>query len=84
MNIEQGNIINPLTVQQLHTGMSVGEVKSLMGTPLLINTFRDDRVDYVYTTMPGGKKMTETYVTLIFRKGYLVQISGNLYSTYLK
>jgi len=79
MNIQQGNIIEPASVSKLHTGMSMEEVKKIMGTPLLMNTFNDNRVDYVYTDKPGGKKMTEHSITLIFKNNRLQQISDHTF-----
>jgi outer membrane protein assembly factor BamE len=55
-----------------------------MGNPLLLNTFSDQRVDYVYTLKPGHGQFTEKYVTLIFRNGILQSIKGNMYSAYIK
>lgn len=75
MNVQQGNIIEQDKVNQLHTGMSEEEIKSLMGTPVLINTFRDNRVNYIYTNKPGYGAGTEKMVTLLFQDGRLKDIS---------
>ena len=80
ITIEQGNIMTPEMVNQLHTGMTISEVRNIMGSPVLMNTFRDNRVDYVYTLKPGRKPRTEKYVTLIFENERLAKISGNMYS----
>lgn len=84
MDIEQGNVITPEMTNRLHTGMTEQQVKSIMGTPMLLNTFNDNRIDYVYTFKPGHGKMTEKYITLIFRNHRLQKISGNLYSQYMQ
>jgi outer membrane protein assembly factor BamE len=75
MNIEQGNIIEQDSINKLHKGMSQEEVRSLLGSPVLINTFRDNRVDYVYTNKPGYGKGTEKNITLIFQGDRLKEIS---------
>ncbi|MEO8400936.1 MAG: outer membrane protein assembly factor BamE [Gammaproteobacteria bacterium] len=80
MDIEQGNIITPEMVSSLHTGMTKEEVKEIMGTPMLLNTFDDDRVSYVYTFKPGHGTQTEKMVTLIFRGNRLKEINSSLYS----
>jgi len=67
MDIEQGNIITPEMVNKLHTGMTEEQVKNIMGTPMLLNTFDNNRIDYVYTYRPAYDKTTEKNVTLIFR-----------------
>jgi outer membrane protein assembly factor BamE len=84
ISIEQGNIMTPQMVNQLHTGMTMEQVKDIMGTPILMNTFQDNRVDYVYTFKPGREKRTEKYVTLIFENGHLARIAGNMYSQVLQ
>lgn len=74
MEIEQGNIITDDTINKLHLGMTQAEVKELMGTPVLLNTFKDNRADYVYTFKPGYGNMNEKYITLLFRNGRLSEI----------
>ena len=77
MDIEQGNIITPEMTRQLHPGMSLTQVKNMMGSPLLLNTFSDQRVTYVYTMQPGGGRMSEKYVTLTFHNGILKTIDNH-------
>jgi len=74
IDIEQGNIFNPAMINRLHRGMTFTQVKDIMGTPIVMNTFSEDRLDYVYTYKPGNGVMTEKYVTLFFKKGILVEI----------
>ncbi len=75
IDIQQGNIIEQDKVNKLHTGMSKGEVETLMGTPVLINTFNDNRVDYVYTMKRGSNARTEKSVILTFQENRLRNIS---------
>lgn len=75
MNIQQGNILEQESVNKLHKGMSQEEVRALLGTPVLINTFRDNRVDYVYTNKPGYGKGTEKNITLVFQGDRLKEMS---------
>ena len=84
MNIEQGNVITPEMVSQLHTGMTEEQVKNIMGTPMLLNTFDDNRIDYVYTYKPAYGKLVEKNITLTFRNHRLQQIGGNKYSQYMR
>lgn len=84
MDIEQGNVITPEMVSKLHTGMTEEQVKSVMGTPMLLNTFDDSRIDYVYSFKPAYGQTTEKQVTLTFRGHRLQQIGGNMYSQYMR
>lgn len=77
IDIQQGNIITPAMVAQLHPGMTKAQVTSLMGTPVMLNTFNDNRVDYIYTFKPGHGNMTEKNMVLIFRNNRLSEIGGN-------
>jgi len=84
MDIEQGNIVTQDMVNRIHTGMTMEQVKNIMGSPVLLNTFADNRVDYVYTFNPGYGNMAERYVTLTFSHGRVSNIGGNMYSQVMK
>lgn len=75
MEIEQGNIFTPEMVNELHTGMTEVDVKYVMGSPVLINTFSDNRVDYVYTLRQAGTLKVQKTVTLTFVGGKLRSIN---------
>lgn len=74
MNIEQGNIITCEDVEKLRVGMSANEVLRIMGNPVLVNTFSDDRMNYVYTFEPAYCPMQEKRITLILRHGRVTEI----------
>jgi outer membrane protein assembly factor BamE len=83
MDIEQGNVITPEMVSRVHVGMSMEEVKEIMGSPVLINVFDPNRKDYVYTYKPGNGDFTEKYITFIFNNGRVSSIKGNMYSQFI-
>jgi len=74
LDVVQGNVINDRDVCELRTGMSENQVKDIMGTPLLINLFSGDRIEYVYTYQPGYQKRQVKRVSCIFRHGRLIEI----------
>lgn len=78
-DIQQGNIISQDNIAQLKIGMTVDQVRYIMGTPLLDNTFEPNRWDYVYTLQPGkGRQPIEKkHVTLFFTNGILQTIQPN-------
>jgi outer membrane protein assembly factor BamE len=49
MDIAQGNYVSQAQVEQLKAGMTREQVRFLMGTPLLIDPFRPDRWEYVFS-----------------------------------
>lgn len=84
MDIEQGNVLTQEMVNRIHTGMTAGQVKDILGEPVLTNVFNSNRMDYVYTYKPGYGKGVMKYLTLIFKQGRLNEIRGNMYSEFLK
>lgn len=77
MDIEQGNVLTPDRINRLHVGMSKAQVKEIMGTPMVTNTFSDDRMEYVYTFKPGNGCMCEKYLLLFFNQnGVLTHFQG--------
>lgn len=75
-SIEQGNIITDEMINQLNIGMTQKQVENIMGSPILQNTFNDNRVNYVYRFKSGTTKdkPIKKQVTLIFSQGKLTKI----------
>jgi outer membrane protein assembly factor BamE (lipoprotein component of BamABCDE complex) len=53
--IQQGNVITQEMVDRLQPGMTPSQVRFILGEPILGNTFRDERWDYVYTIQVGAQ-----------------------------
>lgn len=68
-DIQQGNIITPEQVAQLKVGMTADQVRYVMGTPVLQNTFEPNRWDYVYAFKANHKDLVEKRVTIFFVNG---------------
>lgn len=76
-DIQQGNVVTQDQVNRLEPGMSMEQVRYLLGTPMLQDTFRNNRWDYVYTMKRGGDKLERQRVTLFFDDGMLSRIEGD-------
>lgn len=76
-DIHQGNVISQEMVDQLKPGMSPRQVAYVMGTPLLVDPFHDERWDYLYSNQPGNEVRVQKNVTLIFKRDQLVQLQGD-------
>jgi len=74
MDVQQGNIFTEAQIKRLHKGMSKSQVRAVMGTPVSMNIFNNNQVDYVYTNQPGHQKITIKRVVCTFRDGELVDI----------
>ena len=48
IDVQQGNYVTQDMVEKLKPGMTRSQVKFLLGTPLVVDPFRNDRWDYVY------------------------------------
>jgi outer membrane protein assembly factor BamE len=78
MDIQQGNVVTPKMLMQLRPGMSKAQVRFIMGTPLLINSFHADRWDYFYQMRKGGKIIEQRRVTLEFEGDSLARVRGDV------
>ncbi len=77
-NIQQGNVVSQEAVNQLKPGMTRSQVQYLLGTPMLVDVFHQDRWDYYYSMEEGGDVVATRRLTLRFRDDWLVEIEGNL------
>ena len=79
IDIQQGNVVTQDMVNQLKTGMNRSQVQFIMGTPLVIDTFHQNRWDYVYYFKPGYGKSSEKRVTLTFKDDTLASVTGSMH-----
>lgn len=75
--IPQGNIITQEMVDQLRPGLSKRQVTFIMGTPLIKDTFDQDRWDYLYSYQPGGGERVQERLTLFFDNDALSHFTGD-------
>ena len=74
IEIIQGNVITQEQVNELHHGMTENQVKAIMGTPLLVNIFTPNRIDYVYSYQNGYGQRSTQRLTCLFRHDRLDEI----------
>ena len=83
--VQQGNLITQEMVNELKPGMTRKQVRYLLGTPLLVDTFHDNRWDYLYTNKPGSEsilgssKTEQKRLRLHFKNNRLHKIVGDIY-----
>ena len=77
-DVQQGNVVTQQMASRLHLGMSQSAAKRILGNPLLINTFTNNRLDYVYTYKHKNQPATERQIILTFRNNRLTAIRKNL------
>jgi outer membrane protein assembly factor BamE len=81
IDIPQGNIITQEMVDQLRPGLTKRQVTFIMGTPLIRDTFDQNRWDYVYGFQPGGGERSQERLTIFFENDALVRIDGDFQQT---
>jgi len=75
MDVQQGNVFTEETLNKLSIGMDQRKVRLIAGTPLIVDPFRNDRWEYVYSFHQGITNETQySYVTLIFANNQLTEI----------
>ena len=77
IDIQQGNIVTQEMVDQLKPGMTKDQVRFVMGTPLIQDTFQNNRWDYMLTFKKGGEARTQERLSLFFADGKLSKLSGD-------
>ena len=73
--ISQGNVLDQEDVDQVETGMTRGQIRFLLGTPMIDDPFRRDRWDYVYYLKIGRKDADfKRWVSIEFEDGVVAEI----------
>ena len=76
INVEQGNVVNAEMIEKLRPGLNKRQVRYIMGTPLIEDSFHDDRWDYRYLLRNGTETIAETRLTLWFDGDELARVEG--------
>jgi outer membrane protein assembly factor BamE len=78
MDIQQGNVVTSKMMLQLRPGMNKSQVRFIMGTPLIQDSFHRDRWDYFYQMSKGGKVIEQRRVILDFEGDALKRVRGDV------
>ncbi len=77
LDIQQGNIVTQEMIDQLEPNMNKRQVRYVMGTPLSVDVFHQQRWDYIYTTESDGEVRAQKRISLIFEGERLARIQGD-------
>lgn len=77
MDVGQGNYITESMTAQLKKGMTRDQVRAVLGTPLLIDPFRNDRWDYVFKLRRGDGRQDRRRFTVQFKDDALESWGGD-------
>ncbi|TCS73018.1 outer membrane protein assembly factor BamE [Sulfuritortus calidifontis] len=78
MDIQQGNVITQDMIAKLKPGMTPSQVRFALGSPLVVDPFRNNRWDYVYRLEKGGKLVEARRITVVFENDVLKGIEGDV------
>jgi len=78
LDIQQGNVVTSKMLLQLRPGMTKSQVRFIMGTPLIQDSFHGNRWDYVYQMREGGKITEQRRVILDFENELLKGVRGDV------
>ena len=78
MDVQQGNEIDSEMLLQLKPEMTKSQVRFVLGTPLVQDSFHKQRWDYIYEMRRGGVLIETRHVILNFEKDLLKNITGEV------
>lgn len=78
IDIQQGNAIDQDMLARLKPGMTPAQVRFILGSPLLEDSFHPNRWDYVYRYQKAGKLTEQRRVTVVFEDDRLKGVEGDV------
>lgn len=78
LEIQQGNVVTSKMLLQLRPGMTKSQVRYIMGTPLIMDSFHINRWDYIFQLRQAGKITEQKRVILQFENDLLKTVRGDV------
>ena len=78
ISVQQGNIIDQEEDDKLEPGMTKRQVQFVMGSPLLIDTFNQNRWDYYYSRRDGDGNVKDKRFTIFFEDDKYIRHEGDI------
>lgn len=69
INIQQGNFLDQAAVDQVKSGMTRSQVRYLLGTPMVADSFNKERWDYIYYLKKGRNRHTDSRRVTVYFDG---------------
>lgn len=83
INVQQGNVVNQEVADKLQLGMTKKQVRYVMGTPLVVDTFNQERWDYFYSLKTGKGDYAQKKLVLLFKNDKLDAVTGDVVPAHL-
>jgi outer membrane protein assembly factor BamE len=81
IEVVQGNFVSREQVEALKPGMGRGQVRDILGTPLVTSVFHADRWDYIFTLKRQGVPSQERRLTVYFKGDVFDRVEGDTMPT---
>ena len=79
LDVQQGNKLEPEDAAKVAVGMTRSQVRFLLGTPVVSDSFHYDRWDYLYYFRPGrGDKAERRWMIVLFDGDVVREIQRNV------
>ncbi|MFQ5636341.1 MAG: outer membrane protein assembly factor BamE, partial [Gammaproteobacteria bacterium] len=66
VDVQQGNLLEESDVNAVQVGMTRSQVRFLLGTPVIQDSFHRDRWDYIYYFRKGRRRAAERNWLIVF------------------
>lgn len=72
IDIQQGNLLEEDAIEQAEVGMTKNQIVFLLGTPMVTDSFHEDRWDYTYYLRRGRSREVERRWLIVYFDGDVV------------
>jgi len=74
-NLSQGNLLDQEDIDKVEVGMTRGQIRFVLGTPMIDDPFHENRWDYVYFLRVGRKKASfKRWISIYFEGENVTEI----------
>jgi len=73
IDVQQGNVLTDEMFEKLRPGMTRSQVRFVLGSPLIVDPFRNNRWDYAYIQRIRGGLVEQKKLTIYFEDDRLVR-----------
>ena len=76
IDVQQGNVVTDEMLDKLKPDMTKSQVRFVLGSPLVVDAFRDNRWDYVYIQREKGQLVEQKRLSIFFKDDRLIRIEN--------
>ncbi|MDJ0929190.1 MAG: outer membrane protein assembly factor BamE [Gammaproteobacteria bacterium] len=73
VDVQQGNLLEATDIEAVKPGMTRSQVRFLLGTPVVQDSFDKDRWDYIYYFKKGRARRADRRWLIVYFEGDLVK-----------